>query len=110
MPANPRHTFFGDVPEVLASQAVATLSTQSMKSFTSPSPSPAWADPAFAGHCAYVLCSKDNALPPMVQDMMLKLSGIEWIMERMPCSHSPFLSCPEELAEFIVEMSQVFLQ
>ena len=35
-PANPLQTFYADVPEPLASQAVAALLPQSMTSFTSP--------------------------------------------------------------------------
>lgn len=100
-PADPLQIFYAGVPDELASEAIQALLPHSMKSFTSPSPAPAWAASAYAGHCAYIHCSEDNALPPAVQDMMLGLSAVEWIVERMTSSHSPFLSYPAELTKFI---------
>ena len=107
-PANPLHDFYGDVPVALAAQAIAALRPQAMKSFTSPSPPPAWADAAYTGLCAYAQCSQDNALPPAVQEMMLKLSKVEWVTRQFASSHSPFLSCPDALADFVISAAMKF--
>lgn len=109
-PANPLQTFYADVSEPPASQAVTALLPQSMTSFTSPYLPPAWADQAYAGRCAYVHCSKDNALPPAIQHMMLKLSGVEWMVEHMSTSHSPFLSCPADLTRFIIVAAVMYAE
>ena len=97
-----------DVSAPLALQAVAAMRPQSMNAFMSPSPAPAWADAAYTGRCAYIRCTQDAAIPVFAQDLMLKMSGVDWIIHTMETGHSPFLSCPAELANFLIKLASNF--
>ena len=97
-----------DVPEPLASQAVAAMRPQSMNALMSPSPASAWADAAYSGRCAYVCCPQDAAIPVFAQDLMLKMSGVDWIIHTMDTGHSPFLSCPADLVNLAVKLASEF--
>lgn len=53
----------------------------------------------------YVLCEKDQGLPPPVQEAMIKAAqdaGADMKVERIATSHSPFLARPEETFEIIL--------
>ena len=80
---NAARIFFHDVPDAAASEAVAALRPQSAISVSSPCPSPAWEEQAFAGRCAYIRCLEDKALPCLAQDEMLNASGVEWLVKTL---------------------------
>ena len=107
-PANPQTIMYGDVPEYLAADAASALLPLSLHVFTNPSPAPAWADAAYSGCRAYIRCSQDICLPTFVQDMMVEASGVDWIMKTFDTSHSPFLSCPTELADYVIALAVAF--
>lgn len=94
-----------DVSAPLALQTVAAMRPQSMNALMSPSPAPAWAEAAYTGRCAYVRCTQDAAIFVSAQDLMLKMSGVDWIIHTMDTGHSPFLSCPAELANFLINLA-----
>ena len=53
----------------------------------------------------YVLCEKDQALPPQLQEMMVQRlveEGIKVHLERCASDHSPFLSMPGRIVEVVV--------
>ena len=107
-PANTQTIMYGGVPEYLASDAAAALLPLSLHVFTNPSPAPAWADAAYSGRCAYIHCSQDICLPTSVQDIMVEASGVDWIKKTFDTSHSPFLSCPAELADYVIALAVAF--
>ncbi|KAH8434360.1 alpha/beta hydrolase [Aspergillus melleus] len=52
----------------------------------------------------YILCEKDAALIPMVQELMVsnvKKAGVEMSVEKLDASHSPFLSMPDKTAALV---------
>lgn len=55
------------------------------------------------------MCEKDAALIPMVQEMMIenvRKTGVNVEVERLPASHSPFLSMPEETANLVLKIAK----
>ena len=46
---------------------------------------------------SYVVCTRDNSIPPALQRRMLAAAGITDVTE-IETDHAPFLSAPEELA------------
>lgn len=104
------NTFYGDVPDDIAANAIANLGLQSIKSFTSPAPKPAYTEKAYDGLRAYVRTEKDGALPAFVQDLMVDGSKVEWDVKRFDTSHSPFLSVPKDFAAMLVSVAEVFAE
>lgn len=49
----------------------------------------------------YLHTLNDQALPPFAQDAFVADSGVEWKVQKLDTSHSPFLSEPAQLAEVI---------
>jgi hypothetical protein len=59
---------------------------------------------------AYLLCKKDNAIPLPAQEGMVamaqqKAPGSFDLVETCDASHSPFLSMPETVAQFLIKAS-----
>ncbi|CZR55879.1 uncharacterized protein PAC_05767 [Phialocephala subalpina] len=53
---------------------------------------------------SYLICEDDNALPPFVQEAMVKKcqdEGADMTAERIKSGHSPFLSKTDETADFL---------
>lgn len=107
-PADPQTVMYGGVPEYLAADAASALLPLSLHVFTNPSPAPAWADAAYSGRRAYIRCSQYICLPTFVQDIMVEASGVDWIKKTFDRSHSPFLSCPSELADYVIALAVAF--
>lgn len=99
---DPESVFYGDVQEAVASEAVAALLPHSKLAFTSECGMPAWAEPSYSGRSAYIRCSDDKAIPMAVQDSLLSASGVAWEVHTVASGRSPFLSCPADVAEYIV--------
>lgn len=94
----PRPFFYADVAEPLASKSCADLLPHALKSFRSPSSTPAWAGAEYAGRRVYIRCLQDAAVPPALQNKWLKETEVQWEILDFDTSHSPFLSRPSELA------------
>ncbi len=77
-------------------------------SMDTPSPPPAWKDPVFDGRRSYLYCIKDKAIPFIAQKMMIESSGVHWNLGTFDCAHSPFLSHPTELCEWIADQVRSF--
>ena len=41
--------------------------------------------------------------------MMVKTSGVDWIVKTLDCAHSPFLSHPTELSAWVAEQVRTFV-
>ena len=77
--------------------------------FKSPSPAPAWLDDGFQGRLAYIVCTKDHAIPEELQKGMRHASGKKWLVEELEGSHSaPFVIKYEEAAEMVIDFIQIF--
>ena len=99
--ADASSVFYGDVSEPLALQSAADLLPQSKTSLMTPCGVPAWKEDAYKGCCAYIRCMNDAALHIEDQDRMLSASGVAWNIHSLGSSHSPFLSCPDDLVRII---------
>ena len=49
---------------------------------------------------SYIRCLQDRAMPGWLSDVVVERLGVEQLT--IDASHSPFLSCPAELAELLV--------
>jgi pimeloyl-ACP methyl ester carboxylesterase len=52
---------------------------------------------------SYILCKQDRAISPPQQRAMIESVGVDRVIE-MDSSHSPFLSQPERLAAFLIDL------
>ncbi|CAG8953447.1 hypothetical protein HYFRA_00010196 [Hymenoscyphus fraxineus] len=104
----PIPVFYQDAPPETALAVSSSLLPHSILSFNSPSPAPAWKDPEFVGRLAYIRCMQDRAIPASMQDLMIKDSGVEWVVRDIDAGHSPFLSRPEELSDILKELAEIF--
>jgi len=90
----PMTTFYHDVEAAIAERAVAQLGYQSYASMSQPLTATAWQTiPS-----TYVICEADNAISVAAQEAMARRADT---VERLPASHSPFLSQPAALAALI---------
>ncbi|MFI1179147.1 alpha/beta hydrolase [Streptomyces sp. NPDC020799] len=94
---DPRTALYGDMPEDQAERAVGQLVEQSLRSFQQPVTRAAWRTVP----STYVICERDRALPPTLQE---KMSTRATHVKRLATGHSPFLSAPEELAALLHEI------
>lgn len=93
--------FYHDCPAELAARSVARLRPQSLKSFMTPVTAAAWHD----APSAYLVCDDDRCLLPEVQEPLAARAGY---VGHLAASHSPFMSQPEAVAEFIQSASATF--
>lgn len=103
--SNAMTVFYADVAEPLASRSAASLLPHSKAALMTPGGSPAWKEEAYKDCCAYIRCMDDAALRITDQDSMLEASGIAWTVHTLGTSHSPFLSCPADLATCLTSLS-----
>jgi pimeloyl-ACP methyl ester carboxylesterase len=97
----PRKIFYGDVDPVTADAAISRLGHQSLASVSEPLTQVSWREiPS-----TYVICEKDSAIPPAVQQRMARRAHR---VERLNTSHSPFMSRPSRVADLLHnELKQV---
>jgi len=101
-PPGPEHYFYHDLPGSEARHWASLLRPQSWVAVTSGVvTSEAYAE--IPAH--YLFCSKDQAMPIEAQKAMVAQaetsSGKRFRTEELECSHSPFLSVPEETVGFL---------
>ncbi|MFD4644405.1 alpha/beta fold hydrolase [Lentzea sp. NPDC058436] len=89
---NPETVFFNDVDE----PPTGMLRPQSRRAFTEQVTS------TRRTPSTYVISEKDNAIPPPAQEAMAARATAT---ERLDAGHSPFLSCPQDLAAIIERVS-----
>ncbi|WP_411093429.1 alpha/beta hydrolase [Streptomyces sp. 049-1] len=93
--AQPRTRLYADVPAKGAELAVSRLVHQSLRSCTETTTRAAWRDVS----STYVICEQDQNFPVQLQE---KYAAQATKTERLPTSHSPFLSKPQALAELLI--------
>jgi len=109
-PDDPMKCFFADAPAGLASAAIAELKPSAILSTETPAPPSGIADSAVEGKRVYVLCGNDLAVPPQVQEMIVKGTGLEWKVVRIESGHCPMVSRPAELAKILADVAEEFGQ
>lgn len=88
-----RNVFYHDVDDETAERFMADLSPQSRGVFDSKITYEAWKHI----DSAYIICEQDRALPLVVQEGCLSIEGNRFShVERLPTSHSTWLSKPVE--------------
>ena len=95
-PDDPEHVFYADCPPEVAERAAAALVPHRKEVFVQELASAAWQTVP----STYVVCERDNAIPPALQEIMSQRAGT---VSRMDASHSPFLSRPDEVTAIIQE-------
>ncbi|TDD46931.1 alpha/beta hydrolase [Kribbella antibiotica] len=93
-PLTPEAVFFNDIDD--PTDAVRRLEPQSYRAVTDELTAAAWR----STESTYVVCENDQAIPVFAQEAMAQRAGK---VERLASGHSPFLSCPEELAAIITK-------
>ena len=86
---------YADCPPDVAAAAGARLTRQSVAAIATPQSAPAWKTVP----STYVVCEQDRAVPPPAQDAMSARAGT---VHRLPASHSPFFSQPDEVAAIVL--------
>jgi pimeloyl-ACP methyl ester carboxylesterase len=95
-PDNPKHVFYNDCPPEVAEAAAAALVPQRKDVFSQQIRAAAWQRVP----STYVVCERDNAVPPAVQERMAENAGT---ISRLDSGHSPFLSRPHDVTAIIQE-------
>jgi pimeloyl-ACP methyl ester carboxylesterase len=96
LPADPEHVFFADCPPDVARRAAAALVPQRRDVFAQEIRAAAWQTVP----STYVVCRRDNAIPPALQERMAQRAGT---VNHIDSGHSPFLSRPGEVTAIIQE-------
>jgi pimeloyl-ACP methyl ester carboxylesterase len=89
-------TLYADCPPDVAAAAGARLTRQSVAAIATPQSAAAWKTVP----STYVVSEQDRAVPPPAQEAM---SGRAGTVHRLPASHSPFLSLPDDVAEIVLD-------
>jgi pimeloyl-ACP methyl ester carboxylesterase len=87
---------YGDCPPEVAARAGAMLTRQSVAAIATPQSAAAWQTVP----STYVICEQDRAVPPPAQEAMSARAGT---VHRLPSSHSPFFSRPDDVARIVFE-------
>ena len=96
VPDDPERVFYADCPPAIARSAAARLVPQRSDVFTQEVRAAAWQ----TAPSTYVVCERDNAIPPALQERMAERAGT---ISRIDSGHSPFLSRPGEVTAIIQE-------
>jgi pimeloyl-ACP methyl ester carboxylesterase len=88
-----RQALCGDVDQERAYANLRRLLPQSISSATDASTAPDHGHPT-----TYIICERDQAIPPVAQEQMATAADHR---HRLPSSHEPMTSMPDELAEIL---------
>jgi pimeloyl-ACP methyl ester carboxylesterase len=96
---DPRTSLYGDLSDEDAKRAIGQMVEQSLRSFTQKTTRAAWRHTP----STYVVCEQDRQFPVALQE---KYAAQATNAERLPTSHSPFLSAPDRLAGLLARIAQ----
>jgi pimeloyl-ACP methyl ester carboxylesterase len=96
LPDNPKRVFFNDCAPEVAERAAAALVPQRKDVFRQEVFAAAWQHVP----STYVICERDNALAPALQEQMAERAGT---VRRIDSGHSAFLSRPDEVTAIVQE-------
>ena len=97
--SDPRAQLYADVPAAAAELAISRLVDQLHQPFADHATRAAW----HTVPSAYIVTEQDASLPIELQEQMAARAKNVY---RIPTSHSPFLSCPAELAALLDEIAK----
>lgn len=106
--SDPKNVFYNDVNDEVAKVAISQLKLQAEPALSSPSGPPAWPDSVYDGKRAYIQTALDNTIPFVAQDAMVTYSRVEWDITKLNTGHSPFLSQPKAVADFVVDRLKAY--
>ncbi|KAL8639262.1 MAG: hypothetical protein Q9226_008888, partial [Calogaya cf. arnoldii] len=106
---DPKTTFYADVPEPLATNATDQVLPQSLLVFNTALSETFYGISAYNDRRTYLHTTQDQTLPPFAQDAIVAASGVEWNVQKLDTSHSPFLSQPKQLAAIVVANIKAFI-
>ena len=92
---------YHDVEREEADKYISRLRPHSMYTFAAKTRSAAWRKIPVA----YLVCENDKAIPVAVQDALVegaRKEGAEVVVERVAASHSPYISQPKAVADFLL--------
>lgn len=102
--------FYGLATKSVAAHAVSLLKPHAIIAMQTPSPRPAWQEPEYNASdsqpCrrAFIRCLRDESIHLERQDLMLKDSGVDWVVRDLDSDHSPWLS---READFVAVLKDV---
>ncbi|PYI04742.1 alpha/beta-hydrolase [Aspergillus sclerotiicarbonarius CBS 121057] len=109
VPADVVADFAADVDPALVKDIGDKIKPHSTLAFNSPQPAPAWADTAFQGRLAFIVTTRDPAVPKEAQYGMMAATQQKWIVKEIECSHcAPFIDRIEETVRLVDECSKEF--
>lgn len=100
----PTHYLYHDVSPAVAEKAVQRLQTQSKQVAFDRITYEPWNDGV---DCAYFSCDQDRCLAPEAQTMSVGLMPADVLTYRSNSAHSPFLSNPKEVTDFLIKAAKV---
>jgi len=106
-PKGPKTVFYNDLSDAEGERWANTLKPHSYRTFYSE----VSVEPWMTIPSAYLLCEKDNAIPIQAQQGMVAMAQGKNpkafdLVESCESGHSPFLSMPNTLANFLVKCSE----
>ena len=98
----PKDRYYNDVSAEVAKPALDLLQPMTHSVFTTPTRFAGWKD--YGIPCTYIKCLKDAAQGPWLWDEYTtrwKEAGVDFSVEELDTSHSPFVSNPDALLEVL---------
>jgi hypothetical protein len=96
--------FYGDLPESEQKEWFSKLQSHNLNTFYAKAPGASWKEIP----TSYLVCEDDRAIPIQGQEGMIQNArdkGAEIEVDKLKASHSPFLSMPNETADWIVKVA-----
>jgi hypothetical protein len=99
VPKTPEDIFYNDLEEADVEKMVSELQTHSYQTFHSKVTYAAWKEVP----STYCYCSKDQAIPIQIQQMMVEdwAKGTNMLTTTLGAGHSPFVNYPQQTANAI---------
>lgn len=101
---DPQEIFYNDINPTISAKYIASLKEHSYPTFSSQLTCEPWK----VIPSTYIVCEKDNAIPPPAQEGMVAQARVTApnafdVVEKIDASHSPFISQPEILAKLLIK-------
>jgi pimeloyl-ACP methyl ester carboxylesterase len=96
-PESAASVFYGNCPPWLSEEAVLKIGAQPLAPFATPVD----IDDSRLLKRRYIVCLRDQAIPPALQHVMARASNCLEVTE-LDTDHSPFLSAPDELTRVLI--------
>lgn len=99
--------FYSHLPIDEAQKWAKLLKPQALGTFKTKATYSPWADEAWSGRTAYLLCEDDQSFPLPLQQCFVQSGNFKFV-ESLASSHSPFLDMPEETVEVLIRFANTF--